>query len=51
MIFYGVLELLLGLNPNMGDNVAHFAHLGGMLFGLGLIIYWRKTGKIYGPFN
>lgn len=51
VIFYGVLELLLGLNPNMGDNVAHFAHLGGMLFGLGLIIYWRKTGKIYGPFN
>ncbi len=51
VIFYGVLELLLGLNPNMSDNVAHFAHLGGMLFGLGLIIYWRKTGKIYGPFN
>ncbi|MBR3884478.1 MAG: rhomboid family intramembrane serine protease [Bacteroidaceae bacterium] len=51
VIFYGVLELLLGLNPSMGDNVAHFAHLGGMLFGLGLIIYWRKTGKIYGPFN
>lgn len=37
---YAVLELVLGMSG--GDGVAHFAHLGGMLFGLILIIYWRK---------
>lgn len=37
---YVVIELLLGLQGS--DGVAHFAHLGGMLFGLLLIIYWRK---------
>lgn len=40
VIGYAVLELFLGLSG--GDGVAHFAHLGGMLFGLILIIYWRK---------
>lgn len=40
VIGYAVLELILGLGG--GDNVAHFAHLGGMLFGLLLILYWRK---------
>ena len=30
------------LANNIGDNVAHFAHLGGMLFGLILILYWKK---------
>ncbi len=51
VIFYGLLELFMGMSPRVGDNVAHFAHLGGMLFGFILIIYWRKTGKIYGPYN
>ena len=37
---YAVLELVLGITG--GDGIAHFAHLGGMLFGLILIIYWRK---------
>ena len=40
VIGYAALELLLGLAGS--DGVAHFAHLGGMLFGLILIIYWRK---------
>lgn len=40
VIGYAVLELFLGLGG--GDGIAHFAHLGGMLFGLILIIYWRK---------
>ena len=40
VIGYAVLELFLGLGG--GDGVAHLAHLGGMLFGLILIIYWRK---------
>jgi membrane associated rhomboid family serine protease len=39
---FGVLELVTGLWNSPTDNVAHFAHLGGMLFGLLLILYWRK---------
>ncbi len=39
---YGVLELLQGLSNNPGDNVAHFCHLGGMLVGLLILIYWRR---------
>lgn len=42
VIGYAALELISGLGG--GDNVAHFAHLGGMLFGLILILYWKKHG-------
>ena len=38
---YAVLELVLAYSSS-GDGVAHVAHLGGMLFGLLLILYWRK---------
>lgn len=43
---YALVELFAGLMPSSGDNVAHFAHLGGMLFGALLILYWKKTGKL-----
>ena len=42
VIGYGVLELGMGLNNATSDNVAHFAHLGGMLFGFILIKIWQK---------
>ncbi len=42
VIGYGALELYLGISNNPSDNVAHFAHLGGMIFGILLILYWRK---------
>ena len=45
---YAALELVLGITG--GDGIAHFAHLGGMLFGLILILYWKKKnggGRIY----
>jgi len=42
VIGYGLLELYLGFAGRAGDNVAHFAHLGGMLFGIFMILYWRK---------
>ena len=42
VIGYAVFELWTGLSNGMGDHVAHFAHLGGMLFGLALILYWKK---------
>jgi len=43
VILYGVLELYSGIQNNAGDNVAHFAHLGGMLFGFFLIKYWKRN--------
>lgn len=42
VIGYGLIELVNGLRNNPTDNVAHFAHLGGMLFGFILIKYWNK---------
>ncbi|MGE4587445.1 MAG: rhomboid family intramembrane serine protease [Mangrovibacterium sp.] len=44
VIGYGALELFLGFS-NPGSNVAHFAHLGGMLFGYLLIRYWNKHSR------
>lgn len=41
VMIYGGLELYLGLSNNPADNVAHFAHLGGMLFGFLLLKYWQ----------
>lgn len=38
---YAVIELVSALH-NPGDGIAHMAHLGGMLFGLALILYWRR---------
>jgi len=45
VMIYGALELYLGLSNNPADNVAHFAHLGGMLFGFLLLKYWQKNHK------
>ena len=42
VIGYALIELYAGLADSPGDNVAHFAHLGGMVFGFILITYWRK---------
>jgi membrane associated rhomboid family serine protease len=42
VLIYGVAELLLGVAQFSGDSVAHFAHLGGMLFGALLILFWKK---------
>jgi membrane associated rhomboid family serine protease len=42
---YGLIELWLGIQNSASDNVAHFAHLGGMLFGYFLIKYWRKNSQ------
>lgn len=42
VIFYGLAELFLGVASFSGDSVAHFAHLGGMLFGYFMIKYWKK---------
>lgn len=47
VMIYGAMELYFGIANRPGSNVAHFAHLGGMLFGFLLIRYWRKKGKLY----
>ena len=42
---FGAYELFSGTARIEGDNIAHFAHLGGLLFGFLMITYWKKTGK------
>ncbi len=46
VIIFAVIELFTGIS-GIHDGVAHFAHLGGMLFGWLLIRWWRKKGKMY----
>ena len=47
VIGYGAIELYLGITQS-NSNIAHFAHLGGMLFGFILLKYWDKhTNKLY----
>lgn len=45
VLIYAAIELFSGVANNPGDNVAHFAHLGGMIFGFILLYYWRKKGR------
>ncbi|MBI1222610.1 MAG: rhomboid family intramembrane serine protease [Bacteroidetes bacterium] len=45
IIGFIVLELSLGLMNKPTDHIAHFAHLGGMIFGYLLIKYWNKTNR------
>lgn len=44
VIGYGVMEVIAGVQNNPGDNVAHYAHIGGMLLGFLIIKFWDKTG-------
>ena len=49
VVGYAIIELFAGLGAS-GDGIAHFAHLGGMIFGFFLIMYWRKNndnGQFY----
>ncbi len=41
---YGAIELFSGITGS-GSNIAHFAHLGGMLFGFIMIKYWNRNTK------
>ncbi len=45
VIGYGAIELFAGVMNQPGDQIAHFAHLGGMIFGFILIKYWNKTNR------
>lgn len=46
--FYGLYELYSGIQNSESDNVAHFAHIGGMLFAYLLLRYWNiKRSNFY----
>jgi membrane associated rhomboid family serine protease len=45
VILYAALELYLGIQNNPGDNIAHFAHLGGALFGFVLVKLWSRDRR------
>jgi membrane associated rhomboid family serine protease len=41
VLVFGAIELWFGITGT-AEGIAHFAHLGGMLFGFILILYWKK---------
>jgi len=45
VVGYGAIELFLGFANFGWDNIAHFAHLGGMLFGFFMMLYWKRKDK------
>ncbi|MBS1650541.1 MAG: rhomboid family intramembrane serine protease [Bacteroidetes bacterium] len=45
VIFYGAMELIYGITADSGDNVAHFAHIGGLVIGIIIVLFWRKTSS------
>lgn len=49
VIGYGIIELFFGMTSFM-SGIAHFAHLGGMLFGFLILIYWKKKGILGGGY-
>ena len=46
VVIFAAIELVTGI-LGTSDGVAHFAHLGGMLFGLILLLFWKKKGQLY----
>ena len=46
VLIFGGIELVTGIFDT-SSGIAHFAHLGGMLFGILLILYWKKRNKLY----
>jgi membrane associated rhomboid family serine protease len=42
---YFLIDLFGGINPRSGDNVAHFAHVGGAIIGLILVITMNKSNR------
>lgn len=50
VIIFAAIELVTGVT-GWASGVAHFAHLGGMLIGYLLILYWRKRGTLYDKYS
>ena len=47
VLIFAAIELLTGVTGT-GGGIAHFAHLGGLIFGFLLIMYWKKKRTLYG---
>lgn len=45
VLIYAALELYAGVQASAGDDVAHFAHLGGAIVGFLLVYFWNKTNR------
>ena len=45
VLIYAGMELFLGVRNSAGDNVAHWAHLGGAVVGILLVLYWKKHDR------
>lgn len=46
VLIFAAIELITGVT-GVGGSIAHFAHLGGMLFGWLLMLYWKKNHRLY----
>ena len=50
VLIYAAIELITGVTGT-ADGIAHFAHLGGLIFAFILMMYWRKRGTLYSRYN
>ena len=50
VIGYGVIELFAGMADRPNDNVAHFAHLGGLLVGFIIVLIWKRNARRNGRY-
>ena len=50
VLIFAAIELLTGVT-GAGGGIAHFAHLGGLIFGFLLIMYWKKKRTLYSCFD
>ena len=50
VLIYAAIELVTGVTGT-ADGVAHFAHLGGLIFAFILMMYWRKKRTLYSRFD
>lgn len=46
VLIFAAIELFTGVTGT-GGGIAHFAHLGGLIFGFILLMYWKKTRRLY----
>ncbi len=44
-LVYVLIDLFGGIGQLQGDNIAHFAHLGGALTGFLIVLFWNKTNR------
>ena len=50
VLIFAAIELVTGVTGT-GGGIAHFAHLGGLIFGFILIRFWKKKGTLYNRYN